>query len=522
LTLAMITTALVLKNNENNFNKKILSKYMDQEYLNKYKIQKIIPGELELKGYLYQLLGFNKKESFVDLARIIYDYYWANKSMYDSSGNYYLELGNEYKLNNEQVKTILLDFNIMPEYLYYFINDSSANYQTEIEKIEEEENKINILPTFYSSYKQIIMNENSLLFIFRAGGCILDVLSESGEKLSFSDDFRYLYGISSDYFSSCKISCDKKTIRLLVLNWFFFRWVEFLYENQKFIFKTRYNINNHDNFYELSEIETQYEKYLKDKEEIKKLPHSIKLFDQIWATRNLDVTHFVNGDIIPEARTSEEWDKAALNKMPAWCYYNNSELNGEKFGKLYNWYAVNDSRGLAPEGWHIPSLEEWEKLATELGEVGNIKIQGGNDWTGTEDKEIYEFCVSKIEPAEYEMIDFWGNDWTEDEEIDDLFSNIFGVKEEEMSKNNFENPKKQNLFNQTGLTILAAGGRGRFGNDFFGKGYSAFFWTSTPFDNIDEQSDEAHFVLIYINDTVMQTRNYKVNNIGFSVRCIKN
>jgi uncharacterized protein (TIGR02145 family) len=462
---------------------------MEQEYLNKYKIQKITPGELELKGYLYQLLGFIDKRSFLELAAIISDY-METEGMYDSNGDYYLAFWNVYKLNYEQVKSILLHFNIMPEYLYYFSNDSSANYQTEIEKIEEEENKINILPTFYSSYKKVIMNENSLLFIYRAGGCILDVLSESGEKLSISEDLD-LY-VESDYFVTCKISCDKKTIRLKVLDRMNV-WVEFLYENQNFIFKGSNDQRKHDNFYEPSEIETQYEKYLKDKEEIKKLPHSIKLFNQIWATRNLDVTHFVNGDIISESRTSEEWDEADLNKMPAWCYYNNSEINGEKFGKLYNWYAINDPRGLAPEGWHIPSLEEWEKLAEELGEDGNIKIQGGNDWT-------------------------------EDKEMDDFFSSFFGAKEEEeeLSNNNFEYPNKQNLFNQTGLTILPAGARGRFGNAFYGNGDSAYFWSSTPVESIDEQSDEAYFVLIYINDTFMQTGNYNEKKIGFSIRCIKN
>jgi uncharacterized protein (TIGR02145 family) len=59
--------------------------------------------------------------------------------------------------------------------------------------------------------------------------------------------------------------------------------------------------------------------------------------------------------------------QAGLNKQPAWCYYDNNPANGEKFGKLYNWYAVNDSRGLAPSGWILPNNEDWEKLVQELG-----------------------------------------------------------------------------------------------------------------------------------------------------------
>ena len=51
----------------------------------------------------------------------------------------------------------------------------------------------------------------------------------------------------------------------------------------------------------------------------------------------------------------------------AWCYYNNDPKNGAIYGKLYNWYAVNDSRGLAPEGFHVPSKVEWEAIVSNLG-----------------------------------------------------------------------------------------------------------------------------------------------------------
>jgi uncharacterized protein (TIGR02145 family) len=81
---------------------------------------------------------------------------------------------------------------------------------------------------------------------------------------------------------------------------------------------------------------------------------------QVWLGKNLNVEHFVNGDPIPEAKTEEEWKRAGENKKPAWCYYNNDPANGRIYGKLYNWYAVNDPRGLAPSGWHVPSNEEWD------------------------------------------------------------------------------------------------------------------------------------------------------------------
>jgi hypothetical protein len=85
------------------------------------------------------------------------------------------------------------------------------------------------------------------------------------------------------------------------------------------------------------------------------LTNEVAIDKYVWMETNLNVDKFRNGDPIPEARTKEDWLSAAKNGKPAWCYYEN---NGEKYGKLYNWYAVNDPRGLAPEGWHIPSDEE--------------------------------------------------------------------------------------------------------------------------------------------------------------------
>ena len=89
---------------------------------------------------------------------------------------------------------------------------------------------------------------------------------------------------------------------------------------------------------------------------------TIKIKDQEWMTENLNVDTFRNGDAIPEAKSDDEWRKAQIEKKPAWCHYENDPSNGEKYGKLYNWYAVNDPRGLAPEGWHVPSEEEWKAL----------------------------------------------------------------------------------------------------------------------------------------------------------------
>jgi uncharacterized protein (TIGR02145 family) len=103
---------------------------------------------------------------------------------------------------------------------------------------------------------------------------------------------------------------------------------------------------------------------------------------QVWMSKNLDVSNFQNGDPIPEAKTRKQWIKAGSEGKPAWCYYENKKKNGEKYGKLYNWYAVNDPRGLAPKGWHIPSEKEWLTLTDFLGgeNIVGLKIKSSYDW----------------------------------------------------------------------------------------------------------------------------------------------
>jgi uncharacterized protein (TIGR02145 family) len=81
-----------------------------------------------------------------------------------------------------------------------------------------------------------------------------------------------------------------------------------------------------------------------------------------WIAENLNVSKFRNGELIPQAKSAEEWDNAYDQKKPCWCYLNFNATNGKIFGKLYNWYAVNDSRGLAPDGWHVASSNDYSEL----------------------------------------------------------------------------------------------------------------------------------------------------------------
>ena len=111
---------------------------------------------------------------------------------------------------------------------------------------------------------------------------------------------------------------------------------------------------------------------------------TVRIGTQSWAVANLNVSTFRNGDSIPEAKTNKEWVEAGQSGKPAWCYYNNNPANGPKYGKLYNWYALNDPRGLAPAGWNIPSDADWVTLINYLGgqqEAGK-KMKSTTGWSG--------------------------------------------------------------------------------------------------------------------------------------------
>ncbi|MFA6570090.1 MAG: fibrobacter succinogenes major paralogous domain-containing protein [Bacteroidota bacterium] len=108
---------------------------------------------------------------------------------------------------------------------------------------------------------------------------------------------------------------------------------------------------------------------------------TIILGTQVWTVKNLDVVRYRNGDIIPEVRDSAQWINLTTG---AWCYYNNDSTLGAVYGRLYNWYAVTDPRGLAPEGWHIPTDGEWTTLTNNLGGEtvagGKLKEKGTVHW----------------------------------------------------------------------------------------------------------------------------------------------
>jgi uncharacterized protein (TIGR02145 family) len=132
---------------------------------------------------------------------------------------------------------------------------------------------------------------------------------------------------------------------------------------------------------------------------------TIQIGNQLWSKENLDVAFYRNGDPIPQVTDPTAW---ATLTTGAWCYYNNDPENGAIYGKLYNWYAVNDARGLAPHGWRIPTDADWNTLTITLGGSltagGKMKTPGTTRWTTPNTGATNESGFAGL-PGSYRFID---------------------------------------------------------------------------------------------------------------------
>jgi uncharacterized protein (TIGR02145 family) len=213
---------------------------------------------------------------------------------------------------------------------------------------------------------------------------------------------------------------------------------------------------------------------------------------QIWMKENLNVSFFLNGDPIPEAKTKEEWLSAGKQGKPAWCHYENDPKYEGKYGKLYNWYAVTDQRGLAPIGWKIPEFEDLNLLDTYLwGDVG-LKMKNDSGWNSWNVEERCKACIG----------------WTEDQKRAKKCSscNNKGVR---ISKTNSGNGT-----NSSGFTGLPGGFRNSNG-EFEKIGQQCLLWSSTPQFTMYGR----YRILSNMEDELIM--NYGTKDIGMSIRCLK-
>jgi len=153
---------------------------------------------------------------------------------------------------------------------------------------------------------------------------------------------------------------------------------------------------------------------------------TITIGSQIWLAENLDTETFNNGDLIKQAQSEEEWLTADRNNIPAWCYYQTDTL-AKKYGKLYNWAAVNDPRGLAPKGWHVPKDVEWRALIDHLGgiEYAGLKMKSQDGWIDNQKGQTHSGFNAKptgfrTNAGPFIDIDIYASWWSSTELLDDL------------------------------------------------------------------------------------------------------
>ena len=185
---------------------------------------------------------------------------------------------------------------------------------------------------------------------------------------------------------------------------------------------------------------------------------TVQIGEQLWMAENLKVTKYNNGDEIPTGHSDSDWSNLSTG---AYSVYDDNSSNADIYGKLYNWYTVDDSRGVCPEGWHVPSDNEYTVLTDYL---GGESVAGG-----------------KMKEAGYEH-------W---------------------------NSPNTGATNGSGFTGLPAGYRYSHSGSYDSMGYSGYFWSSSEYSSLSawRQALGYDYSNVYLGDW------YRRN--GYSIRCLK-
>lgn len=194
---------------------------------------------------------------------------------------------------------------------------------------------------------------------------------------------------------------------------------------------------------------------------------TIVIGDKEWMAENLRTSTYCNGDQIPNVTNGDDWVNLSSG---AWVHFENSSQYENPYGKLYNWYTVDDARNICPCGWHVPTDAEWTELTDYLGGelVAGVKMKS----TGT--------------------ISAGTGLWAD-----------------------FESDFNEEATNESGFSGLPGGSRGAEG--YYGLENSGFWWSST-------ESDPSNLAwcrsLHYYFGNIGRSGLDKGDN-GFSVRCVK-
>jgi uncharacterized protein (TIGR02145 family) len=187
--------------------------------------------------------------------------------------------------------------------------------------------------------------------------------------------------------------------------------------------------------------------------------HTIKIGTQVWMIENLKTTKYRDCTPIPNVKDDAAWTKLTEG---GYCNYKNLEKNSGTYGRLYNWYVIEDKRGIAPQGWHVPTNDEFKTL---------VEFLGGESMAGGKMKEA-------------------------------------GFV-------HWPSPNKD-ATNSSGFTGLPGGNRGSESGSFYVLGQYGYLWTSTESEK--NRAFNRHLLLY----SGAFEDNYKdVKCAGFSIRCIK-
>jgi len=196
---------------------------------------------------------------------------------------------------------------------------------------------------------------------------------------------------------------------------------------------------------------------------------TVTIGTQVWMAENLKVTHYRNGDPIPNVTDAGTWSGLTTG---AYCEQDNNPANVATYGRLYNWYAVTDSRNIAPTGWHVPTDEEIKQLEIYLG-MSQTEADAAMRWRGTDE----------------------------------------GGKLKETGTTHWSSPNT-GATNESGFTALPGGYRRNSGT-FRGEGNIADFWCSMEYN----ESNAWRHSLQY--NTAQVFRGFYAKEGGLSIRCVK-
>ncbi len=200
---------------------------------------------------------------------------------------------------------------------------------------------------------------------------------------------------------------------------------------------------------------------------------TVLIGDQCWMAENLKTTHLRDGTPIPYVTDDTEWGAGVHPQPSRCCAYDNDSTNIETYGLLYNWYAVDDPSGLAPEGWHVPTDEEWKTLEMYLGMSEAASDSPG--WRGTNEG-------SKMAGG-------------------------YGLWEDGFLR-------ESSAFGESGLDLLPAGYRTNAG-PFYHMSYYSSCWSSSSYS-----TPSAWDRSLYYGRSDVTRYNYSKSS-GFSVRCVR-